>query len=96
VVHMYHWGSGGELMARVTEVALIPLSVGTRTVAPVQSSLPERERDAGSACSQGMRQPPEKTLLRLGRPPTLPVPRNTHLPSMQEITPLVTLSLVSL
>jgi len=39
---MYHWGSGDELMARVTEVELIPLFVGTRTVAPVQSSVPER------------------------------------------------------
>ena len=34
--------SDGELMARVPEVALIVLYVGTRTVAPVQSSLPER------------------------------------------------------
>ena len=34
--------SVGEPIARVPELALIALSVGTRTVAPVQSSLPEK------------------------------------------------------
>jgi len=34
--------SDGEPMARVPEVALIALSAGTRIIAPVQSSFPER------------------------------------------------------
>jgi len=37
-------------MARMPDVALVALSVGTRTVTPVQSSLPERDAEPG--CSQ--------------------------------------------